>query len=260
MPTVTFNGFSLSDDNFITERVFHRSMAQRAIRKSRLNRREGIKILGTEYTEKQIEIEGNLIASSSTELQSLLDNMKKALSSQEASLVIDDRTYTATLESLGVPDEHYNLSKAPYSAVFVCSDPFAVVDTVSANINVPSGQFTISGMVLISGTFFARPTFTYTPPNNTGNTLIRRVDLYHVQTGQTVTASGFGSGALGGLRYQNALVVDLDSFTVTEGGTVVDSTGGYQKFEPGTNNFTFTASGRAFPGGTLTVSYQPRYL
>jgi predicted phage tail component-like protein len=260
MPTVTFNGFSLSDDNFITERVVHRGFASREVRKARVNRREGIKVLGTEFTEKQIEVEGNLVASSASQLQTLLDNMKKALTAQEASLVIDTRTYTATVESLGVPDEHYTLSKAPYSVVFTCSDPFAVVDSVGVSITIPSGQVTVSGVVLISGTFFARPTFTYTPPNSTGDTLIRRIDLYHVQTGQTVTASGFGSGGLGGLKYQNSLVVDLDAFTVTEGGTIVDSIGGYQKFEPGINNITFTASGRAFPGGTLTISYQPRYL
>lgn len=258
--SLTFNSFSLSDSNFITERVMVRGYANRALNTAKINRREGIKLVGTEFTTKEITVDGNVIASSASELQSLLDGLKSALQTEEANLVVDTRTYTATVQSLAIPDEHYNNSKAPYSIVFVCSDPFARGSSVSAVIAVTSGRTTVSGTITVSGTFFNRPNVTYVPPGAQGDTRIKRIDLYHVNTGLTTTISGFNSGAAGGLRYQDELTFDLDNFLAYEGSAERDTTGAYPKWQPGSNQFTLTASGRAFPGGTVRISYEPRYL
>lgn len=259
--SLTFGTFSLSDENFITERVVVRGFASRALNTARINRREGIKLIGTEFQEKEITVDGNVIAQSASQLQSLLDGLKIALQQEEADLTIDGaRSYRATVSSLAIPDEHYNNSKAPYSITFVCSDPFARGSQVSAAIPVPSGQATVSGTITVSGTFFARPNVTYVPPAATGDTLIRRVDLRHTNTGQTTTISGFSGGPVGGLKYQNELVFNLDNFLGYEGSDELNTTGSYPRWQPGTNNFTLTASGRAFPGGTVRVTYEPRFL
>lgn len=259
MANPTFNSFSLQDDNFITERVTFRGYPQRDNAFAQVNRREGMKLLGSEFTTKEISLAGVVIASSPSALQTLLDNMKRALTQQEGSLIVEDgRTFTATVSSIAIPDEHYNQSKAPFEVSFTCSKPYAVSSLLTVTIPTPSGQYTVSGLVNISGTFYARPLFSYNPPAGTGKTLIRRFDLYHVPTAQTTTVSGLGSGT--SLSYSTEVTINLDTFNATEGGTAVDSSGSYPKFEPGTNNFLFTASGRAFPGGSLSMSYQPRYI
>jgi predicted phage tail component-like protein len=261
MANPTFNGFSLQDSNFITERIYFKPYAKRAITRAKINRREGVKVLGTEFGEKPITVEGVIIGSSPSNLQTLIDNMKSALTAEEGALIIEaDRTFTATVEQLDVPDEHYNQSKAPFRVEFVCTNPFAEGSLLTATANVPSGVFTFSGLVNISGTLFSRPTITYTPPSNTGSTLIRRIDLSHTPTGQVVTISGLGSGAAGGLGYQNAVTINLDSFTTLDGSSAINNSGAFPRFEPGNNAYVLTASGRAFPGGTVTVSYKPRYL
>lgn len=257
---ITFDGFSLSDDNFITERVVVKGFANRALNTAKINRREGIKLIGTEFTSKEIEVDGNVIADSASELQTLLDNLKKALQTEEGNLVVDNRTYRATVSSLAIADEHYNLSKAPYSITFVCSDPFATTDQVSVTLQVSSGRATVSGQITISGTFFARPAVVYIPPAAQGDTLIKSMRLYHTNTGQTTLVSGFNNNSQGGLRYQDQLTFNLEQFSAYEGNSLLDTTGSYPKWQPGVNNFTMSPSGVAFPGGQVRVVYQPRYI
>lgn len=261
MALPTFNGFSLQDSNFITERIVHKGYASREVIRGKVNRREGIKLLATEFGEKEIRISGVIIAASPSDLQTKLDDMKKNLTVEEGNLIIEQgRTYLATVESVAVPDEHYNQTRAPFDITFVCSNPFAEGDLLTVTQPVLSGIFTFSGLVNISGTLFARPTIVYTPPSQVGSTYIRSIDLYHVPTGQTVTVSGFGSGALTGLGYQNSVTINLDNFTSLEGTSSINNTGAFPRFDPGNNNYTLTVSGRAFPGGSVTLSYKPRYL
>lgn len=257
----TFNGFSLQDGNFITERIVFKGYASRGVIRAKVNRREGVKLLATEFGEKEVTIAGVIVGSSASNLQTLLDNMKKSLTEEDGELVIEaGRTFHATVESLAVPDEHYNQSKAPFEASFVLSNPFAEGEQLTVVQNVASGSFTVSGLINISGSLFVRPTIIYTPPSVVGDTYIRRIDMYHVLTGQSIVISGFGSGQLQGLNYQNAVTVNLDNFTVLEGTDEMNTGGSFPKFEPGNNDYTLTASGRAFPGGTVSVIYKPRYL
>lgn len=255
----TFNSFSLQDSNFITERIEFKGYGSRAVIRGNINRREGVKLLATEFGEKQVDISGIVVASSSSTLQTLLDSMKMNLTEEEGSLVLEQgRTFRATVIDLDIPDEHYNQSVARFTAKFMCSDPFSTGTLQTVSSNVVSGTFTYSGTVYISGTMFARPTVTFTPAGAaTGNTNIKKLVLTHTQTGQILTISGFGSGA--GLSYANAVTLDLDAFTALEGSSAVDTAGGFPRWEPGTNNYTVTVSGR-FPGGSVGLSYQPRYL
>jgi predicted phage tail component-like protein len=257
---LTFNAFNLQDSNFITERIIFKGFGDRALTRAKIGRREGIKLLSSEFGEKEVTIEGNLIAASASELQSLIDDMKKALTAEEADLVLETgRTYTATVKNLIAPDEHYNQSKSPYEVTFICTDPFARASLVTAVINVPSGVTTVSGTVTISGTFFNRPTITYTPAGqSSGQTLIQGIQIYHVESGQQVTVSGFGSGV--NLDYSDPVTVNFDTFISLEGGDVIGNSGSFARWDPGTNEFTITVTGnRRFPGGSITISHQPRF-
>lgn len=259
MALPTFAGFSLNDSNWITERITFKGYANRDAILAKVNRREGVKLLGTEFGEKEITLEGSVVAASVAELQTLLDNFKKAFTAEEGDLILEsNRTFLATVKGLSIPDEHYNQSKAPFMVTFVCSNPFAEGALLTVTMPVTSGVFTFSGTVNVSGTLFARPTIVYTPgAPTTGHSLITKLDLYHVPTGQTLTVSGFGSGT--DLGYQNTVTINLDDFTSKEGTTSVGSTGSFPRFEPGINNYTLTASGR-FPGGSVSLSYKPRFL
>lgn len=258
MSLPTFDGFSLSDSNFIPERIEFKGYASREVVRGKINRREGVKLLGTEFGEKRVTIEGTIIADTASQLQSLLDDMKKALQTEEGDLVIETgRTFKATVDSLAIPDEHYNVTKAPFQITFILSNPYAEGTQLSISQPVTSGLLTFSGSVVISGTMFARPTVVYTPPSNTGQTNIKKLVLSHTPTGQSVTISGFGSGS--GLNYNSTVTINFDDLIGQEGTTERDTSGGFARWDPGLNQYTITASGR-FVGGTVSLTYTPRYL
>lgn len=259
MSLPTFEGFDLNDGTYITERVVFKGYADRAVIRANVNRREGIKLLGTQFGEKKVTVDGVVVAASAADLQTKLDNLKKALTTEDGNLVTEaGRTFLATVESVTIPDEHYALSKANFEVTFVCSNPFAEGAQLTVVQNVSSGIFTFSGRVNISGTMFSRPTLTYTPPSAVGQTFIKKLVLSHTPTGQSTTISGFGSGT--SLGYQNAVTINLDEFTSLEGTSAIDNSGSFPVWEPGTNDYTITVSGRVFPGGTVTLTYKPRYL
>lgn len=257
MANPTFNNFSLNDNTFITERVTFKGFADRAVVRANLARREGIKLLNTEFGEKEITVDGVVITSDATTLQSKLDGMKKALTQEEGNLIIEEgRTWKATVVNAVIPDEHYSLSKAPFKVVFVCSNPFAEGSLQTAIQNIPSGFYTYSGSINISGTLFSRPTVTFIPPNTTGETNINKYGLKHTPSGQEITISGFGTG---GLDYDSSIAINMDSLSAVVGGSTSDITGAFPRWEPGTNNFTVTVSGYHV-GGTIKIEYKPRYL
>lgn len=255
----TFNGFSFNDNNFITERIVFKGLADRAVVRAKLARREGTKLLNSEFGEKQIELNGVVITQSVGELKTLLDSLKQSIQVEEGDLMLESgRTFKATVESLVIPDEHYNQSKAPWQATFVCSDPFSLGSVLTAVAVVPSGVYTYSGTMSISGTMFNRPTFIFQPLGaDAGNTNITSLVLKHISSGQEITVSGFGTGL--GLDYSDNVVINFNDFTILEGGAAINQTGAFSKWDPGSNEFVLTANG-TFPGGTITVSYAPRYL
>lgn len=259
MAIPTFNSFSFNDSNFIAERITFKGFASRAVIRANINRREGVKLLATEFGEKQISIEGRVVSNSASSLQTLLDNLKSSIQVEDGDLIVENnRTFKATVSNLIIPDEHYNQSTAPFEVTFVCSNPYSEGTEMNAAQNVPSGIYTFSGSVYISGTMFGRPTIVYTPAGAaSGNTLIRRLDFYHVPTGQTITVSGFNNSS--GLGYNEAVTVNFDTFKILQATAEIDSTGAFARWDPGTNQYTVTTSG-VFPGGSVQVSYKPRYL
>lgn len=256
----TFGTFSFNENGFITEKIEFRQFAQRATIRAKIARREGIKVLSTEFGEKQITIIGFVTASSPAQLQSMLDDLKNLIQAEEGSLVVENgRTYRATVTNLVIPDEHYNQSKANFEVSFVTSDPFASGALLTVIQNVPSGTTTFSGYVSISGTFFVRPTIIYRPPDGdgSGRTGISKLVLVHEPTGQELTVSGFGNGV--SLVYGVDISLNFDNFTSLEGATVKNNSGSFARWNTGDNNYFVQFTGPTV-GGTIELSYQPRYL
>ncbi len=258
MAIPTFNSFSFNDGNFITERITFRGFGTRNVIKNPINRREGIKLNATEFSDKQVVLEGWVVADSPTSLQTLLDNMKASLTYEEGSLIVETgRTFRATTSDLDIPDEHFNQSKVSFVATFVCSDPFSTGSAQTVIQTFPSGITNLSGFVNISGSFFVRPTLVITPPAGVGHTNIRRIVVTHVPTGQTVTISGFGNGT--DLAYGSTVTVNFDNFITTENSTVKSNAGSFARWQPSSNNYLVTVSGN-WVGGSVSLSYSPRYL
>ena len=252
---VTVNNLNIEDNvNYLVEEVTYRSVPNRGQQTNSVSRRPKTKLTANEWQYKEIEIKGRVFGTSPSDMRNYLDTLQQNFAVPSLTLAIDtDRSYTATLESLDIPTQHFNNSMIQYDAKFIATDPFAYAGLVTASGTVVSGTVTYSGSITVSGTVFAEPLLTINPTGaNSGNSGINALKYTHVPTGETMTVSGTFS-------YSSPLVIDFNNFLVTNSGVSSDFTGIFSRFEPGVTPYTITVSSGIHNGFNYSWSYQPRY-
>lgn len=252
MADPTFNNLSLQDDTYITEVVNFRTRAPRDLQSGIISRRLGKKLTSTQIVEKVIELRGIILADSADDLQSAVDDLLKSTSKVEGNLVIESgRTYTATIESIQIPDRTFSQTIVPFEIRFVASTPFAVGGVLNPGFVIASGIQNLTVATTISGTVENRPLFNFTLPSGTGVSPINRIDIQNVTTANTVTISGV-------FQAESLIVVDYDNFLVTSAGISHDYVGQFDSLDPGSNSFIITVSG-GNDGIQSTLQYNPRF-
>ena len=252
---VSVNGLNISDNvSYITEEVTFRSMPTRNIETQDISRMPGLKILNSEWTSKEIEIKGYVFGTSASGLRGLVDNLQQNFAVKSLALMVDsDRTYTATMETLEIPNQFYNNTYVPYTAKFLAADPFAYASQITASGTVISGTLTYSGTITISGTVFASPLlYLYPTGAPAGDSGIKQLQVGYTPKGETVTISGT-------INYTSAVSIDYGNFQVTNSGIASDFTGIFSRWEPGVTNFTITVASGVRQGYNWVFAYQPRY-
>lgn len=259
MALPTFNAFSLQDDNYIVTDIEYRTWPAREIGMQKIARRPGMKFTSEEFASREISMRGFIKGSSTDDLQSKIDALNTQFQQPSKLLQIySNRTYTATVASMSVGDPHYNTTIVPFEVSFVTADPFSYAPTVSAQMTVASGVVTQSFSVTISGSYFAEPTIVYTtPPNGTLNTTTSGMYILHQTTGEYITWSGTAGTAY--IPYTNTFTADYQTYKLLFGTTQTNQAGVFTRWQPGVNAFSITFGGNT-EGGTLTISYAPRYI
>jgi len=248
----SFNGYSLQSENVITERIEFRTRAKKRLELAEMARRMGKKLIANQLQEKVIQISGRILADTQSDLQSAIDQFHLQLSQNEKQLIIEgSRAYTATVERLSIPDQAYNQTIVPFDVQFVCSEGFSEDSQLSAIVVIPSGTNTKTFGVTISGSVTNRPQFRFVLPSGTGTAPISRIQLTNITTGNSVTVSGTFS-------FGDEITMDFDNFQVTRSGSIYDYVGSMDDIEPGSNQFTATASGNN-TGTQVNLLYNPRY-
>ncbi len=258
MALPAFSGFSLQDDNFISSVVEDRVWPTRAMDTLQISRRPGVKLTSTEFGERRIKIQGSIVGTDSADLQSKIDDLNVVLQKKAQILQTrPGRAYTASAVSIALGDPTYSQSYTPFDLEFLCADPFAYGSQVSATMTVASGTISQSFSTTISGSYYAEPVFSFLAIGSTGVTTTSGVTLTNVFTGEYVTWSGIGGNPY--LNYGDTLSFDFKSYKVLQNSNQVSSDGVYARWEPGVANLQLTFGGNV-QGGTITVSYTPRYL
>lgn len=255
MAAITVNGLNINNNStYVVSEVNFRSIPKRDIQSVGISRQPGDKLTATEWKNKEITFKGHIFGSSASNLRSLVDTLQQNFAIQSLALAIDsDRTYTATLTDLQIPNQFYNTSYVPYEATFLAIDPFAYAPVTLASGTVVSGTLTYSGTLTISGSVFAQPTLTITPIGAlAGNSQIKAMQIVHVPTTETVTVSGV-------FNYNSAITIDYKNYLVTMSGVTSDYTGIFSRFEPGVLAYTITIASGVRNGYNYKWSYQPRY-
>jgi len=256
----TFDGFSLQSDNYILSEIVYRSTPTRATDTQRVARRPGVKLLAHDFGERTVRMSGHIIGSSASDLQTKIDNLHTNVTRKdEGALIIEaDRSATATVTSVGVTDPHYAQDMVPFEIEFLLADPFFYGGLQTVNWSMDTST-TVSKTITISGSVFAVPTIIYDSPNSGASpTAVKSISIAYAPTAETVTWSG--STGDGFLAKDASVTFDYNHHLITTGSVEVTTSGVFSRWEPGSTNFTIIFNGTPTTGGTLSFSYQPRYL
>ena len=252
---IRVNNLNIEDGtSYIVEEVSFKSVPNRTVFSVPISRRPGDKLTGVEWGNKSIQIKGRIFSTTTSGLRGNIDTLQQNFAVQSLALSIDlDRTYTATLTKLDIPNLFYNQTMAQFDAEFLSVDPFSYANQVTVSGTVISGTLTYSGSITISGTVFAEPLLTINPTGaNVGNSGIKNMTITHVPTGENITISGM-------INYASPFTIDYNNFLTTNSGINTDYVGIFSRWEPGVVNYLITVSSGVLQGFNYTWQYQPRF-
>src|SRR3989304_3354649 len=253
---VYFNYVRLDNVAYVqfTKRFSH-SIPTRAVNSKSLANDDGGKMVSADFNQREIIIDGTIIAPNRPAAELARDNLMQYLTPKEKPLKIDqggfERVYTATMQNITFSEAQGGF--IPFSINFICSDPFGYREqstaiAMGAAITAFYGEKTFN----ILGNYKALPTITLTFASLSGATG-KIVTLTNPDTGEEISITRDWVNT-------DVLVVNCFTKTLTVNGTEVDYTGKFLSFEPGTSrklvyedNFT----GRSV---TFGFSYTKRYI
>lgn len=256
---ITFDGFSLEDNNYIISELDYRGGPRRDLVPQKTSRRPGVKYTNTEFSERTIRMSGYILGASVSDLRDKIDNLfANVVRKSEGTLAIDaDRSISAVASNVVIEDPHYTQTFVPFELELKSTEPFWAGAQQTVNLTLVSGTGSFAYTTTISGSAFAEPYFTYSAPAGSGDTTISGISVAYGQTGQEVTWSGTGSTTA--VQYSDVIQFDWAHQIITRNQANEEPFGVFARWEPGATSFTVTFSGTTV-GGTLQMSYQPRYF
>ncbi len=253
-----YAGFSLQDNNYVTEDITYRTWPSRDTTTKPISRKPGVKLLAEEFGERRIRLSGYILGSDPSDLRTKIDDMNIQLQKASSALKIEtNRTYTATCTYISIADPHYAQDFVPYEAEFLCADPFSYGDETTATITIASGTTIQTFTTTISGSYFAEPTFRYESPTATGTTTTSGIRLEVSNSGEYADWDGDDNGTA--IDYSSSMTFDFKTYKILQATTQRNHTGVFSRWEPGSQSFKITFGGGVV-GGTLKIAYSPRYL
>jgi hypothetical protein len=203
------------------------------------------------YQPKTLTLPVIVKASSSTQLKSYLDSIRRICGQlEEKKLIIDilsDRYWMARYE--GITGQFVGQVAFDGELVFIADDPLAyAISRTSSDFNIDADPDTIEETV--GGTAFAKPLFTFTAGEDlTDITLL----IENIDTGEELQWEG-------SLSTGEELTIDVPLWIVKVEGTadMANVSGQFPRLIPGeTNHIKVTGFGSL---GTLNITYRDTYL
>jgi len=254
--SITYNGRDLQTSTYRTTNIVYRHLADRIVDLKTLPRRGGFNVLDTRYDRKIIRVTGYIISDSEANLRTARDDLLKDIA---AGSVVEKNLdigyggstirYKATVQSINVPEEHYHITRLPFTITFLALPWGTATSTTTENWTNQTASLT-DATIDITGTFSPLPTITFHVDSETDMTAVK---FDNNTTNEWIQVSrSFAAG--------EDLVIDCDAQTVQVDGTDVDFSGVFPSFDPGTNTFDLTVTDTGSFQYDLSISYYPTYL
>jgi predicted phage tail component-like protein len=263
--SITYNSYDFQTSKWRTQDIIYRNLPEKNIDVQPKARGDGFDVVNTYYSQKVITIEGVVTDDTEANLKTTLDEMKDALNTNEANLDIGDGSGTmrfiASVESISIPEEHYNITSLPYRISFLCQ-PFGKSTTVTTDTksitNASASPYT--NTITITGSASPKPVLKWLC-SGAPTSAITQIVFTNTTTGETITVPSLALDA-----NNDYLEIDCDAMTVKvshDGGaaTAIDFSGLIPTFLAGNNAYSVTKTG----GGatftlTQTIIYYSLYL
>lgn len=256
--TAQYNSFIFGSDltaDAILNRIQYDNMPSRDFLTSPTPRDDGEIINGNFFRNKQITLEATLIGTTPTDLNTKIDNMKKALSVKNGNLDIKVngviRRYVANaIETDRIIDrDSFNITFQRFNITFKSVEPYAKDMNYTSYSLVDQTALTLTDDVNNEGTTVTKPIFIF---NFSAATALTALNVKSTVTNEEIEVTT-------AITANDIIRFDSESFEVTKNGTAIDYDGTFIKLETGVNNIEYTITGTS---GTYTVTqkFKNQYL
>ena len=238
----------INTTNYKTEFVRHHSAPPREVNMLELARANGAIIVSDKYNSKRITLQGYLLGSSASDLQTKLDTFKELFSRKEKNLDITPdggttRRYVATCIRHNLPENHYNILNLPFEAEFIVPNSIGEDTSLTAAINAQAiSAIPYTDSMSLAGSALPQPIIDLTI--GAGNTNSRGIAFENTDNGQKIIitkTSAFSSS--------NHLIINTREKSVQYAGEDIRFYGPFPEFDIGTNNF------KIYSGDIVQQSY-----
>lgn len=254
---VTFNTYSLQDVTFRSRIIQHTNLPSKFIQTESRARADGLSIVNVRYMKREIEVEGNMTAATRAALVSKIDEMKKKLRGTSGNLDIDygneTRRYFATVESLEIPEDFFNLTSVPYKVTFICADPFGYA-TASGVVSLTAQTAMLRDILFtVSGTVYTDPAIhiTFNTPNN-----VSLLTVSNENTSEEIIINKPGGAVFSG---GDVVIINSKKKQVQINASGVDYTGRFPSIAPDTTTLRVEIAGTSVDYDVV-IRYLPTYL
>lgn len=256
MTNIAFNSNSLQTTSIITSEIDHHSSPNKAVAQASIAHGNKSRIIYTEYKDKKINITGQLVSTTITTLDALIDTFKGYLQGEDKNLDIEyngtTRRYVAT-ENVTQIERPGGLLFANFKVQFICAFPFGT-DLASSSLSTQTTQTNAiyNYAITVAGSApWQCPVITVTYSAITGLTS-KTVSIGNGNTGQIISVTRTWTAT-------DVLEVDVANRTVKVNGVQVEFSGAFPEFQPGSGTLSYADDFTTRTFG-LTATYYKRYV
>lgn len=237
---ITLNGQSLQTTNIVTSTIQHDSSTPQEMHTLNLARRDGEKLIYTNFAAKEISLTGTIISTDQATFENFLDTFKGNFTVVNGSLVVNYgagyRLYYVTTEYITLTRSSYNNVHVPFEIKFKVLDPPFGLDCDINGVPIYTNAYSKTTLadiestaVSLLGSASPKPKikFTFDVAGDASG-----FDLSNQTTGKQVTVAPT-------IVTGDVFSIDTDALKVTQNGEEINFTGTVPDFNIGTNNLVF---------------------